>query len=176
MTPLEAFKFCPACGRARPAGEPRSPFHCAACGFHYYFNPTVAVAALLVRPDGQALFIRRARPPAQGRLALAGGFIDIGETAEAALRREVREEVNLEIGPCTFLGSWPNAYEYRGITYPVLDLIFHAPVADSGAVRALDGVRSFAWLDPLAVDPASLAFPSMQEGLRLYQTRAAAQR
>ena len=96
--PWQIFRFCPRCGvaRAEPTGEV-APFRCEACGFLYFFNPAVAVAALILRDDGKALFIRRAKEPAKGRLALVGGFVDVGESAEHALRREVREEVQLEL-------------------------------------------------------------------------------
>ena len=54
--------------RARTsATDEVAPFRCEACGFLYFFNPAVAVAALILRDDGKALFIRRAKEPAKGR-------------------------------------------------------------------------------------------------------------
>lgn len=171
MTPALTFLHCPKCGvrRARVADE--TPFRCEHCGFVYYFNPTVAVAAILLQADGRGLFIRRGQEPSKGMLGLVGGFIDVGETAETALRREVREEVNLEIGSLSFLCSEPNRYAYREVTYPVLDLFFVAAVEDPQQTRALDEVASFAWLDPHQVNPAEMAFPSMSRALELFQSR-----
>ena len=169
-TPWALFRFCPRCGLPRAAATTTpDPFRCDACGFLFFFNPAVAVAALVVRGDGRALFIRRAKDPARGRLALVGGFVDPGENAEGALRREVLEEVGLELTRLEFLSSSPNEYHYRGTTYPVVDLIFLGIAADDTRAAALDGVASFEWLDPMVVDPDDLAFPSMRDGLRRYR-------
>lgn len=104
-------------------------------------------------------------------LGLAGGFIDVGETAEEALRREVREEVNLELDSVDFLCSQPNSYSYRDVTYPVLDLFFVASVSRPEAAAALDAVESFCWRDPLNVRPEELAFPSMRAAVQVFQAR-----
>lgn len=85
---------CSYCGTrfARDAGWPRV---CAACGGTAYRNPLpVAVALLPVRtPEGTGLLlVRRAIEPQRGRLALPGGFVDLGETWQQAVVRELDEE------------------------------------------------------------------------------------
>lgn len=178
MEPASLFQFCPRCGKPRGANKPIQPFQCAACGFHYYFNPCLAVAAILLGPDAndRALFIRRAKEPAKGKLAVPGGFVDIGETAEEALRREIKEEVNLDVSSLEFLCSAPNEYLYRGVNYPVLDLAFVCHAVSIESIAALDGVESFCWAKPAEVDPAEIAFPSIRAAVRLYNERAAARR
>jgi ADP-ribose pyrophosphatase YjhB (NUDIX family) len=173
MEPARLFNFCPRCGVRRGDDQPLQPFLCAACGFHYYFNPCLAVAAILLGPDERALFIRRAKEPAKGRLAIPGGFVDPGETAEEALRREIKEEVNLDVGPLEFLCSAPNEYLYRGVNYPVLDLAFVCRAVSIDGIAALDGVEGFRWLKPAEVDPAEIAFPSIRAALRTYNERGA---
>ena len=172
MEPARLFKFCPRCGQPRGADHPVQPFHCEACGFHYYFNPCLAVAAILLGPDDRALFIRRAKEPAKGKLAVPGGFVDIGETAEKALRREIKEEVNLEVGSLEFLCSAPNKYLYAGVNYPVLDLAFVCRAVSIDRVAALDGVESFCWLKPAEVDASEIAFPSIRAAVVFYNERA----
>jgi len=169
--PWQIFRFCPRCGAER-ASTPHSaaPFRCQACEYLYFFNPAVAVAALILRDDGRALFIRRAKDPAKGRLALVGGFVDIGESAEHALRREVREEVQLELDELRFLSSFPNDYAYQDTIYPVVDLVFVARAPDHDRVAALDGVASFEWLDPHAIELEDLAFPSMRDAVTRFRT------
>ena len=168
MLPVECFRHCPRCGAARPAENVgQNPLACPACGFTFFFNPTVAAAAFLFDGQGRALFIRRAKDPEKGKLAIPGGFIDVGETAEEALRRETREEVNLEIDRIAYLCSLTNWYPYRGVTYPVCDLMFTATAVDPGATAALDGVAGFEWLPVTDVDPGEIAFPSIRRGVEL---------
>ncbi len=124
----------------------------------------------MLRPDGRALFIVRAKDPAKGMLGLPGGFIDVGETAEEGLCREVLEEVGLKLKEWKFLCSELNSYDYKGVTYPVVDLFFVCRVEEGAAAEALDGVESFQWLDPHSLDPATLAFPSMRRALQRFQS------
>jgi ADP-ribose pyrophosphatase YjhB (NUDIX family) len=170
MQPVEHFVFCPRCAAPREGG-PVTPFRCGACGFVFYFNPTVAAAVIITRPDGRVLFITRAKEPARGKLAFPGGFMDIGERAEDGLRREVREEVGIEIGELDFLCSHQNQYLYETVTYPVLDLLFTAPVTAGQQARALDAVAKVDWLRPEEVGPDLLAFDSLRAGWQEFLRR-----
>ena len=165
MEPSRQFQFCPRCGRAQKERPPDKCFRCDACEFQYYFNPAIAVAAFIVDADGLVLFIRRAKDPGKGKLAVPGGFVDAGETAEGALRREILEEVNLELTSLEFLASFPNQYHYKGVTYPVVDLFFVGRTDSTHSTAALDGVASCAWLDPAPIDLDEIAFPSMRAAL-----------
>jgi 8-oxo-dGTP pyrophosphatase MutT (NUDIX family) len=171
MFAVRRFAFCPRC--AAPAGRtdvsPAGPFRCASCGFVLFFNAASAVAALIVRDDGRALFIRRARDPAKGKLGMPGGFVDPGESAEAALRREVEEEVGLELDDLTYLGSYPNEYQYAEVTYFTLDVFFRGTAREPERAAALDAVESLAWLDPLTMPLDEIAFPSMRTAIEQYR-------
>ena len=54
--------------------------------------------------DGRVLIVRRARPPAHGLYTLPGGGVEVGETLEQAVIREIREETALEIEPVDLVG------------------------------------------------------------------------
>src|SRR5580693_402676 len=69
----------------------------------YPTRPYLAVSAAIFR-DGRVLIVRRARPPAHGLYTLPGGGVEIGETLEQALIREVREETALDIAPVGLVG------------------------------------------------------------------------
>jgi|HigsolmetaAR202D_1030399.scaffolds.fasta_scaffold00044_44 ADP-ribose pyrophosphatase len=74
------------------------PRHCGHCGNTSYRNPLPVAVTLLPVDDG-LLVIRRAIPPHQGRLALPGGFIDYGESWQAACARELYEESGVRVAP-----------------------------------------------------------------------------
>jgi 8-oxo-dGTP diphosphatase len=69
----------------------------------YPTRPYLAVSAAIFR-DGRVLIVRRGRPPAHGLYTLPGGGVELGETLEQAVMREVREETGLAIAPLALVG------------------------------------------------------------------------
>ncbi|HTI72604.1 MAG TPA: NUDIX domain-containing protein [Candidatus Limnocylindria bacterium] len=168
MLPVEIFKHCPRCGVA--VGHPNAGgrLQCHGCGFLFYFNPTVATACLVLNPAGQVLLVKRAKEPSKGKWALPGGFVDIGERAEDGIRRELREEVGLEVTDLQFLCSQANRYDYREVTYPVLDIYFLARSDGKSAHTQEEEVQEVEWVAPDTVNPSDLAFVSMQAAYKYF--------
>jgi len=54
-------------------------------------------AGALIHSRGRVLLVKRRFPPNQGLWALPGGLVEVGETLEEAVRREVKEEVGLDV-------------------------------------------------------------------------------
>lgn len=172
-TPAEMVKFCPQCG-APAEGEPgRVPFQCRHCGLHLYFNPTVATAIFLFDSRNRCLFLRRANEPAKGKLGVPGGFVDFDETIEAGMAREVMEEVGIKIREPQFLCSRPNRYDFRGIIYPVCDLVFTGRAVAPQKAKPLDEVHELLWRRLADIDPEELAFPSMRLGWKTLMNQQA---
>jgi ADP-ribose pyrophosphatase YjhB (NUDIX family) len=168
MLPHELFQHCPSCGQALP--EPGNVKLRCPCGFRFYFNPTLAAAAFIQREDGRFIFVVRERDPGKGLLTVPGGFVDIGETAEEALIREVREEVGLEIANIRYVCSLTNRYLYQRVTYPVCDLMFRADAVNPDVAISGDGTAAFVWRSLDQIDANELAFPSVKRGLQLLRT------
>ncbi len=61
-------------------------------------RPVVGVGAVLIH-EGRALLIRRGKEPLRGRWVVPGGTVELGETLEEALVREVQEETSLLVRP-----------------------------------------------------------------------------
>jgi NAD+ diphosphatase len=164
----EVFQYCPKCGQKSLSSPEEKLIECAQCDFHFYRNPAVATAAIIADPGGKVLLIRRAKEPSKGKLGMPGGFVDIGETAEDGLRREVKEEVCLELQEIAFLMSYPNQYFFRGIMYPTVDFFFTASVDSFDPAKALSEVEGLVIREPKQVNPDELAFESMRQAMRLY--------
>lgn len=77
---------------------------------HFFWNaPHLAVGVCLIKGD-QILFIRRAAEPQKGKYTIPGGFVDFNENPEDALRREVREEIGIELADYTCIGVAVHPY------------------------------------------------------------------
>jgi 8-oxo-dGTP diphosphatase len=69
----------------------------------YPTRPYLAVSAAIFHDD-RVLIVRRGRPPAHGLYTLPGGGVELGESLEQAVIREVREETGLAIAPLALVG------------------------------------------------------------------------
>src|SRR4029077_17648553 len=69
----------------------------------YPTRPYLAVSAAIFR-DGRVLIVRRGRPPTHGLYTLPGGGVELGETLQQAVIREIREETGLDIEPVVLAG------------------------------------------------------------------------
>jgi len=163
------FAYCPVCGSNNFTLKGPRLLVCGQCDYHYHDNPVAAVAGFLPDDKGRILLIRRAKEPSKGKLALPGGFVDIGETAEAALERELKEELNLDLISTEYLTSHPNEYPYRGRIVAVLDLFFVGTVRSWAGAEALAEVDSFVHLAPNEIKGEDLAFLSMRAALDRYK-------
>lgn len=93
-------KFCSECGSPSiafrvPEGDNRPRHVCAGCGHIHYSNPKI-VAGCLLEWEGRVLLCRRAIAPRHGTWTLPAGFMENGETTQAAAMRETWEEAQAE--------------------------------------------------------------------------------
>ncbi len=143
------------------------------CGFTYYFNSSAAVVAIIENEKGEVLIARRAKDPAKGTYDLPGGFVDMYETAEEAIAREVREETGLLITSSKYLFSIPNIYVYSGFEVQTVDLFFRCFVHDFQGLHPQDDVSELQFIPPDKLSPADFGLTSIKQGveklLREYQ-------
>jgi 8-oxo-dGTP diphosphatase len=158
------YRFCPRCGapldsRVLKVGEPPR-LVCAACAFVFFLDPKVATGVVFPY-DGGILLVQRAIHPAYGKWVFPGGYVDRGETLEAAAQREVREESGLVVRLTRLLG----AYSLPG--HPVIVVAYTGEV--TGGVLKMDdenlAVRPF---PPAEIPWDQLAFPTTIQVLRDY--------
>lgn len=145
--PLEALRFCPKCGSPHFAVRDEKSKKCESCNFVYYLNASSATVALIFNTQSQLLVATRAHEPAKGTLDLPGGFVDLSETAEESIRREIKEETNLEVTSLQYLFSVPNIYNYSNFEYYTLDMVFRCVVDDFSQLKAADDVASLKFIN-----------------------------
>jgi 8-oxo-dGTP diphosphatase len=60
-------------------------------------SPALTVDIVIIRKDGSIVLVKRRNSPFQGEWAIPGGFVEYGETVQAAAIREAREETGLDV-------------------------------------------------------------------------------
>ena len=104
---LAGTRFCPYCAQPLRLHATECALECPACGRLHYPRIEPCIITLIRRGE-EILLLRNVKDRA-GIYACLAGFVEIGETLEQALRREVREETALEVENIRYVGSqgWP---------------------------------------------------------------------
>jgi mutator protein MutT len=136
----------------------------------YPDRPIVGVGGVIVE-EGKVLLIRRKYEPLKGHWSLPGGMVEIGETLEAALTRELLEETGLavDVGPVIEVFDRITPDEDHRIRYHFV-LIDYLCWPGGGALRAGSDVDAAIWADPDNLAEYSLtdkATSVIRRGMRL---------
>ena len=101
------------------------------------------MGAVIVDRSGRLLLVRRGRPPGVGTWSLPGGHVEAGETLEAAVVREVREETGVATRVVCGLGVV--ALEREGFVYAIHEHLL-VPLADGAHPVAGDDADDARWV------------------------------
>ncbi len=97
--------FCAVCGAASEVAMAGWQRTCPACGAHHFPRTDPVVIMLVTR--GNSVLLGRSPGWPEGMYSLLAGFVEPGETLEAAVRREVLEETGVLVGAVRYLASQP---------------------------------------------------------------------
>jgi ADP-ribose pyrophosphatase YjhB (NUDIX family) len=160
---LDQARFCPRCGRPAEVAYPRS-ISCPHCGYGAYYNPKPVAAAIPVTPSGEIILLKRGFDPGKDLWTFPGGFVDLGETVEAAAKREALEEIEADVELTGLVGVYSRAEER------VVLIVFAAETGDTPRTtdEALE-VRAFA---PDEIPWEELAFWSTTNALKDFLARS----
>ncbi len=104
-------QFCGRCGASVHQIEHERAKKCSACGLTTYprISPAIIVSVERPSPTGPELLLARNHRYPPGFFSVLAGFVEPGESLEMCVRREVREEVGLELKNIRYFGSqsWP---------------------------------------------------------------------
>ena len=104
-------RFCPVCGSAADPMGAEWVRHCPACGHSRY--PLVSPAVLALVHDGADRVLLAHKPGWGDRYSILAGFVLPGESLEECVRREVQEEVGVEVTDLVYQGSQPWPFPHQ---------------------------------------------------------------
>lgn len=165
MHPLEKFEYCPRCGSKHFVVNNEKSKLCENCGFVYYANPCSATAAFIINEKNELLVVKRAKEPAKGTLDLPGGFCDMYETAEEGIRREIKEETDIDVKDIEYLFSIPNIYRYSGIDIHTLDMFYLCRVKGDVEIHAADDASECFWLPISEIHSEQFGLRSIRQAI-----------
>ncbi|OGP52930.1 MAG: hypothetical protein A2Y65_05085 [Deltaproteobacteria bacterium RBG_13_52_11] len=90
-------RFCHLCGEKleRISRDNRTRLYCGECDRILYENPLPATAAVVLNHDNHLLLVKRGMEPGKGEWCLPGGFVELDETPDEGVVRELAEETGL---------------------------------------------------------------------------------
>lgn len=165
LHPFHQFHFCPKCGSKNFIIHNEKSKKCVDCEFVYYFNSSAAVVAVIENAEGEILVATRANEPAKGTFDLPGGFIDMHESAEEAVVREVHEETGLLITSSEYLFSIPNIYVYSDFEVHTVDMFFRCSAKSFNGLEAQDDVSELRFIPKSKLNPAEFGLISIRKGV-----------
>jgi len=158
---INNYHFCPRCKHQLQNSD--DCLYCSKCDLKIYHNPSLAVAIIAFNQDGEVLLNKRRIAPNPGSWDTVGGFVNVGETVEQAIKREFTEETQAKCEVIGYWGSHPDIYGQEQAA--TINLFFEVKIIGGKLLASDDAaeLRFFA-LDQL---PKNLAFANTQVFLNL---------
>ncbi|OGF64204.1 hypothetical protein A2661_00470 [Candidatus Giovannonibacteria bacterium RIFCSPHIGHO2_01_FULL_45_24] len=135
---------------------------CELCAFE---NPKPTATAIFIK-NGRLLVLKRNIPPFQNKWDFMGGYIEKNETPEEALRREIKEELNIDAESLFYIGVFTGVGFYKKYEYPTLCFAYFVEL--KGEIKLNEENSEYAWLRPDEID---IAFDSNQKILEFIKNK-----
>jgi 8-oxo-dGTP diphosphatase len=118
--------------------------------------PKIAVGCVIFDSDRKVLLVKRKHPPNQGSWAVPGGKVNFGELIEGALKREMREEISVEVRPKELMAIVEIIKE--GFHYVILDFVCEITNGEVKAGSDAEDARFFSTneMKKISISPTTL--------------------
>ncbi len=161
---LKQLRHCYSCGgrlvRRYVKEEGTRRRVCVKCSTITYTNPKVVAGCIPVMPDGRVALLKRSIEPARGKWSYPAGYMEIGETVEAAALRETQEEIGVRAKITGLVGIY--SYTFAG----VVTIIYEAQVLKGEKPRAEHEASAVKMVAPADIPWKTLAFRSTIDALK----------
>lgn len=158
---IDNYHYCPRCKHQLKQVD--THLYCPNCDLKIYPNPSLAVALIAFNERGEVLLNKRKIAPNPGSWDTVGGFVNVGETVEEAIKREFHEETRGRCEIVKYWGSYPDVYGVE--RSPTINLFVEVTIG-GGKLKASDDAAELRFF-PLNQLPKNLAFANTQVFLNL---------
>ena len=164
MTELKPYNFCASCAMKLNEPGEEDEKECPSCGRTWYRSSSPTAGAAIVK-DGRALVTQRGTEPEKGKFDVPGGFLKAGEDPIVGLRRELDEELKVEIDVSMEDCLQMVPHEYAGPADWVLSIGFKARLT-RGQITPGSDVVAARWVTLEELDDIDFAWEHDRELLR----------
>lgn len=102
---MKTSKFCGCCGIQMNVSEQEIAMKCPSCGHIVY--PRISPAIIVAVTKGDQILLARSNRFPPNRYSVIAGFVEPGESLEACVQRELKEEVGIEVHSINYFGNQP---------------------------------------------------------------------
>jgi len=151
------YKFCPKCGGELEITKDDLYPKCKECSFIFYQNSKPTSSSVIVNDKNEVLLLKRAIEPHFGKWDIPGGFLENGEDPIVGMKREAKEELNIEVEPLELISVNVDEYGYTKGDFYTLNLFYKCKIVE-GEIK-LDAENSeFKWFAEKDISWNELAF------------------
>ena len=143
-------RFCGSCGHALAPDSHERALRCSHCGRMVY--PTICPAVIVAITCGDRILLAKSSQRPNAFYALVAGYVEVGETLEHAVHREVLEEVGIRLSSLRYIGNQP-----WGISGSHM-FAFHATADDTQPITVQPSeIADARWFDRSELHPSGHA-------------------
>lgn len=161
----ENHAYCSRCGNKNIPSDKERMLYCEECGFMTY--PRISPCVIVGVYNGDKLLLTKYAGRANARYALVAGFVEIGESFENAVKREVMEEVGVKVKNIKFYKSQP---------WPFTDTIlagFFAQLDGDDTIRIQEEeLEAGIWMERENIPPDEMKISLTGEMMEVFRTGA----
>lgn len=163
---MKVYRYCPNCSKKISKKSPNL-YVCSHCNYHLYENPRPTNGLLVENENGEILLVKRKYKPKKGFWDVPGGFVDIGETLEESMLREIKEELGVKVKNLRYLISTPDRYLYKEVNYHTICFFFTGKV-NTNDLKVKSDITEIKFFSKNNMPYDRMAFSGMKKAIKYY--------